>query len=90
MEKKGKGASLVVQWLRLYTFISGDMGLIPGWGAKIPHDLQSKTKRGKKRKEHSGYCVAELCMLKTCLIYTVFSTWVSALKISKCCVICLS
>ena len=28
--------SLVVQWLRLLASCTGGMGLIPGWGAKIP------------------------------------------------------
>ena len=34
------GTSLVVQWLKLHDFNAGDMGLIPGWGTKIPHALQ--------------------------------------------------
>ena len=29
--------SLVVQWLRLHTSITGGTGLIPGEGTKIPH-----------------------------------------------------
>ena len=28
--------SLVVQWLRLHTSNSGDLGLIQGWGTNIP------------------------------------------------------
>ena len=31
------GTSLAVQWLRLYAPSAGSMGLIPGWGTKIPH-----------------------------------------------------
>ena len=34
------GTSLVIQWLRLYTPTAGGMGLIPGWGTKIPHAMQ--------------------------------------------------
>ena len=29
----------MVQWLRLCTSTAGDMGLIPGWGPKIPHAM---------------------------------------------------
>ena len=31
------GTSLVVQWLRLYTFNAGDAGSIPGGETKIPY-----------------------------------------------------
>ena len=34
------GTSLVVQWLRLSTATAGCVGLVPGWGTKIPHALQ--------------------------------------------------
>ena len=34
---KTLGTSLVVQWLRLCSSTSGDVGLIPGRGTKIPH-----------------------------------------------------
>ena len=30
------GTSLVVQWLRLCPSNAGGMGLIPGWGTRIP------------------------------------------------------
>ena len=36
----GVGTSLVVQWLRPQTSTAGGMGLIPGWGTKIPHAMQ--------------------------------------------------
>ena len=29
--------SLEIQWLRIQASTAGDMGLIPGWGTKIPH-----------------------------------------------------
>ena len=41
-----RGTSLVVQWLRLHASTTGGMGLIPGWGTKIPHAMQC----GKKKK----------------------------------------
>ena len=31
------GTFLVVQWLRICLAMQGDLGLIPGWGTKIPH-----------------------------------------------------
>ena len=36
-EEKYVGISLVVQWLRLYAFNVGALGLIPGQGIKIPY-----------------------------------------------------
>ena len=40
------GTSLVVQWLRCHTSTAGGMGLIPGWGTKIPHDTWCGQKMG--------------------------------------------
>ena len=34
-----------VQWLRLCTSNAGGMGLIPGWGTKIPHAAQHSQKK---------------------------------------------
>ena len=34
------GTSLVVQWLSLHAARAGIVGLIPGWGTKIPHAMQ--------------------------------------------------
>ena len=31
------GTFQVIQWLSLHAFNAGGMGLIPGWGNKIPH-----------------------------------------------------
>ena len=39
------GTSLVVEWLRCHTSTAGGMGLIPSWGTKIPHVVQSGQKR---------------------------------------------
>ena len=39
-EIKISRTSLGVQWLRLCTPNAGGMGLIPGWGTKIPHATQ--------------------------------------------------
>ena len=41
------GTSLAVQWLRCCTSSVADVGLIPGWGTKIPHAAQ----RGQKQKQ---------------------------------------
>ena len=37
--------SLLVQWLRLGTSITGDAGLIPGQGTKIPHGRDAAKKK---------------------------------------------
>ena len=41
---------LAVQWLRLCASNAGGVGLIPGWGIKIPHIVHHKKK--KKRINH--------------------------------------
>ena len=41
------GISLEVQWLELCTSTARDMGLIPGWGTKIP---QGRWQGQKKKK----------------------------------------
>ena len=38
---------LVVQWLRLHLPMKGVAGSIPGWEAKIPHDLRPNTQKHK-------------------------------------------
>ena len=43
------GTSLVVQWLRFYAPNTGGMGLIPGWGSKIPHASCHSQKKKKKK-----------------------------------------
>ena len=40
--------SLVVQWLGLCTFTDEDLGLIPGWGTKIPQAVWNNQKKKKK------------------------------------------
>ena len=45
-----EGTSLEIQWLRLHTSTSGGMGLIPGWGTKIPHPTCNTVKKIKKNK----------------------------------------
>ena len=40
------GISLEVQWLELCTSTARDMGLIPGWGTKIPQGRW----QGQKKK----------------------------------------
>ena len=39
--------SLVVQWLRLHASSARGMGLIPGWGTKIPHAMWPKNLKNK-------------------------------------------
>ena len=43
--------SLVVQWLRLCTSITGGMGSIPCWGTKIPHAAQHGQKKNRKQQQ---------------------------------------
>jgi hypothetical protein len=40
--KVASGTSLAVWLLRLHTANAGGMGLIPGWGTKIPHAVMPK------------------------------------------------
>ena len=42
--KGNRGTSLVVQWLRFYTFNAGRAGSIPGWGIRIPHAARNSEK----------------------------------------------
>ena len=44
---QGKGTSLTVQWLRLQAFNAGSVGLISGWGPKVPHTTQHGQKKRK-------------------------------------------
>ena len=48
------GTSLVVQWLKLHDFNAGDMGLITGWGTKIPHAVQHGQKINKNQEIYYG------------------------------------
>ena len=55
--------SLLIQWLRLYASSSESMGLIPVWGAKIPHatiwpklkKTQKIPKQNKQKKMLKSY-----------------------------------
>ena len=40
----------MVQWLRLGAFTAEDLGLIPGWGSKIPQAMRL----GWKKKKSDG------------------------------------
>ena len=40
----------MVQWLGLHTFTAEGVGLIPGWGTKIPQAVQP----GKKKKKRAS------------------------------------
>ena len=39
----------MVQWLQLCASTPGDVGLIPGWGTKIPLAVQLKEKKDNLR-----------------------------------------
>ena len=39
--------SLAVQWLGLCAFIAENLGLIPGWGTKIPRAMGNNQKKKK-------------------------------------------
>ena len=41
--RKNKGTSLVVQWLRLSAYTAEAMSLIPGQGTNIPHAMWCST-----------------------------------------------
>ena len=43
----------MVQWLGLCASTTGGLGLIPGWGAKIPHAVQHGQKKKKNLKKTS-------------------------------------
>ena len=44
-EMISSGTSLAVRWLRLPVSTAAGMGLIPGWGTKVPHAARPKKKR---------------------------------------------
>ena len=54
--------SLVVQWLRLCTPNSGDVGLTPGRGTEIPHAVQCDQKKKKKKKKNIKKKVGEVIL----------------------------
>ena len=45
----GTGTFLAVKWLRLCPSSAGSMGLIPGWGTKIPHAIHTPKKINKNK-----------------------------------------
>ena len=49
--KNTLGASLAVQWLRLYASTAGGAGLIPGWGSFSCQEMQPKKKERKREKK---------------------------------------
>lgn len=50
--RKGlSGLPKLAQWLRLNTYIAGDVVLIPGYGTKIPHAARHSQKIEKKKKK---------------------------------------
>ena len=49
------GNSLVVQWLGLHAFTAEGVGLIPGWGTKIPQAAWCGQRKKKKKKYIYAY-----------------------------------
>ena len=47
------GASLAVQWVRHHASTTEGMGLIPGWGTKIPHATQPNNNTQLKNIQNS-------------------------------------
>ena len=58
----GPGNSLEVQWLRFQAFTADSLGLIPGWGTKIPqaslHSPENKKQAHTRRKEKENMSAA--------------------------------
>ena len=50
----------MVEWLGLHTSTAGDLGLIPGWGTKIPQDMWRGQKK-KKKFPPKGRIQATVC-----------------------------
>ena len=49
--------SLVVQWLGLCIFTDEDLGLIPGWGTKIPQAVWNNQKKKKKVEQYKDLLI---------------------------------
>ena len=65
------GNSLVVQWLKLYTFTAKGLGLIPGQGIKIPQ----VTCCSKKTKRPTSVCV---CVFSFSVVSDFVTPWTVA------------
>ena len=55
------GTSLAFQWLRLCASNARSLGLIPGWGTKIPHAVQCSQKIKTKKKKARRRCSRNVC-----------------------------
>ena len=62
----------VVKWLRLPASITVDVGLIPGWGTKIPQSTQHDQNVGKKRRRNcdAGW-ITSITLKKTWFVILV-------------------
>jgi len=69
--KAVRGTSLVVQWLRLCPLNAGGMESNPGWGAKIPHAAQSKTKTKRDFREIESIYVHALTIPSTISVHSI-------------------
>ena len=50
IQNEAKGASLVVQWVRLHTPNAGDPGLIPAWGTRSRMHTATKSSKATTKK----------------------------------------
>ena len=65
----------MVEWLGLHTSTAGDLGLIPGWGTKIPQDMwrgQKKKKNSPQKEEFRQLFVLVLCFSSVVSILVFF------------------
>ena len=69
---------LVVQWLGLCAFTAKGLGLIPGWGTKIPQAMQLSQKKKKQQQKTAAYMEHLKCLLTQRLGATLGSVLVAA------------
>ena len=58
-KKLSSGNSRVVQWLALVSLTAGTLGLISGWGTKIPQAVQC----GQKQQQKSVFTAEKLFLI---------------------------
>ena len=65
-----QGTSLAMQWLRLRASNAGGVGLIPGWGTKVPHAARLGQK--KKKKKRNEYISVRIPATRKILEYNIW------------------
>ena len=76
---KGRGYSLVVQWLRFCASTARGMGSIRVWGTKIPHAMWPKKKKTKGRNMLTDR--GQGTLLSTCCVPSEYENNLSNIKI---------